>query len=221
MEQIAGRPRAAAWTIALVAAIYVAWIGAWWLKESLDQRAAWATTQFGGFAYWTAMKLLLWIVPALLLIRLSGRSLRDVLGLSRWRHAVLWGAGAGLLLGLISLAAKAVQHKPLLSVSLSWPFFIAVVIAPVFEEFLFRGAVLGSLMQRYRFAVANLLTAVLFLGIHLPGWWFQCRLWQNLVSPVNGALAILLLSLVFGLVAHKSRSLLASMLTHSLNNLFS
>jgi hypothetical protein len=205
------------WTVRLVVAVYVAWTGAWLLYL----RIPWAATQAGGFAYWTAMKLLLWIAPALVLIRISGRSLRDVLGLSRWRHAILWGGGVGLLLALISMTTKAVQHRSLLSVSLSWPFFTAVVIAPVFEEFLFRGAVLGALMQRYRFFVANLLTAVLFLGIHLPGWWFQGRLWQDLVSLVSGALAILLLGLVFGLVAQKSRSLLASILTHSLNNLFS
>jgi uncharacterized protein len=215
------RSRIAVWTTALVIAIYVAWIGAWMLKQSLEQHTAWAATEPGGFVYWTAMKVLLWILPAGLLVRLSGRNLRDVLGLSRWRHAVLWGGGAGLLLALISMATKAVQHRPLLSVSLGWPFFSVVVIAPVFEEFLFRGAVLGALVQRYRFAVANLFTAVLFLGIHLPGWWFQGRLWQSLLSPVSGALAILLLGLVFGFVVHKSRSLLASILAHSLNNLFS
>ena len=72
----------------------------------------------------------------------------------------LWGGGAGLVLGLLSLATKAVQHRPLLSVSLTWPFFSVVVISPIFEEFLFRGAVLGVLVQRYRFATANLLTAI-------------------------------------------------------------
>lgn len=209
------------WTATLVVVIYVAWIGAWMLKGLLDRHTTWAATQAGGFAYWTAMKALLWIVPAAVLIRLSGRSLRDVLGLSRWRRAVLWGGGAGLLLALLSVTAKIIQHKPFLSTSLSWPFFSAIVIAPVFEESLFRGAVLGALVPRYRFAVANLLAAVLFLGIHLPGWWFQGRLWQNLLSPVSGALAILILGLVFGLVAHRSRSLPASILAHSLNNLFS
>lgn len=121
-------------TVALVAAIYVAWIGAWLLKESLDKHTAWSMTQAGGFAYWTAMKLLLWIVPAFVLTRLSSRSIRDVLGLSHWRRAVLWGGGAGLVLGLLSLATKAIQHRPLLSVSLTCPCFSAVVIAPVFEE---------------------------------------------------------------------------------------
>jgi membrane protease YdiL (CAAX protease family) len=215
------RSRIAVWTTALVIAIYVAWIGAWMLKQSLDQHTAWAATEPGGFVYWTAMKVLLWIVPAVLLIRLSGRSFGDVLGLSQWRHAVLWGGGTALLLGLISLTTKAIQHKPLLSVSVGWPLFSAIVIAPVFEEFLFRGAVLGALTQRYRFATANVLTAVSFLAIHLPGWYFQGRLWQNLTSPSGGAAAILLLGLVFGLVAHKSRSLLASILAHGLNNLFS
>jgi len=174
-----------------------------------------------GFAYWTALKVLLWIVPALFLICLSGRTVRDVLGLSRWRHAFLCGGGVGLLLGLTSMIAKAVEHRPLLSVRLTWPFFSAVVIAAVLEEFLFRGAVLGALVQRYRFVVANLTTAAFFLGLHLIGWHFQGRLWQNLASPAGGALAVFLLGLVFGFVVHKGKSLLASILGHGLNNFFS
>jgi membrane protease YdiL (CAAX protease family) len=208
------------WTVVLVAGIYVAWTGAWVFKGLLDRHTAWAATAGGGFAYWTAMKVLVWILPSVWLIRLSGRSLRDVIGLSQLRTAFLWGGSVGLVLGLISLATKAVQHRPLFDASLGWPLFSAVVIAPVFEEFMFRGAVLGALTQRYRFAIANVLTAALFLGMHLPGWYFQDRLWQNLASPVGGALPILVLGLVFGLVAHKGKSLIASTLTHSLNNLF-
>jgi membrane protease YdiL (CAAX protease family) len=56
----------------------------------------------------------------------------------------LWGSRAGLVLALISMGTKAVEHRPLLSGSLGWPFFSAIVIAPLFEEFLFRGAVLGA-----------------------------------------------------------------------------
>lgn len=209
------------WAFCLVASVYVAWIGAWLLKRLLDPHSPWIAAQAGGFAYWTAMKILLWILPSLLLIRLSGRSLRDVVGVSRLRSAVLWGGLTGLTLGLISMATKAAMHKPLLEVSWSWPLVSVVLVAPVFEEFLFRGAVLGTLLQRHRFWIANVVTSLLFLGIHLPGWYFQGCLWQNLMSPVGGALAILLLGLVFGLVAHKSKSLIAGILAHSLNNFFS
>jgi membrane protease YdiL (CAAX protease family) len=94
------------------------------------------------------------------------------------------------------------------------------VIAPLFEEFMFRGAVLGALLERYRFAVANVLTAALFLGLHLPGWYFQGRLWEHLMSLAGGALAIFVLGLVFGFVAQRGRSLVASILTHAISNLF-
>jgi membrane protease YdiL (CAAX protease family) len=213
--------RIVVWTLCLIVGVYVAWVGAWLLKGLLDRYSPWLAAQAGGFVYWTAMKLLVWIPPALLFIRLSGRSVRDVIGFAHIRSAILWGGLSGLALGSMSLAVKAVMHRPLLSVSLSWPFFSVIVIAPVFEEFLFRGAVLGTLVQRYRFALANVLTAALFVGLHLPGWYFQGRLWLNLTSPISGALSIFLLGLVFGLATHKSKSLMAGILAHGLNNFFS
>jgi hypothetical protein len=160
------RSRIGVWTVVLVAGIYVAWTGAWVFKGLLDRHTVWAATAGGGFAYRTAMKLLLWIGPSVWLIRLSGRKLRDVIRLARVRHAILWGGSVGLALALISLARKAMQQKPLFAASLGWP---------------------------------------LFLGMHLPGWYFQDRLWQNLASPVGGALPILVLGLVFGLVGEKCR----------------
>ncbi len=208
-------------TIGGIAAIYVAWVGAWLLKGALDRHVAWVASPGGAFAYWTTMKLLLWIVPSIALIRLSGRPLREVFGPARLWPAVVWGVAGGLLLGVISLTTKAVLGRPLLSVALSWPLLSVLVVAPVFEEFVFRGAVLGNLLQRYRFPIANTLTALLFVGLHLPGWYFQGRLWANLVSPVSGAPAIFLLGWFFGFVTHRSRSVVAGMLAHSLSNLFS
>jgi hypothetical protein len=207
-------------TLALVVLVYLAWIVAHLAKGLLDDHVAWLKTSGGGFAYWTAMKVLLWILPSLWLIRASGQKLRDVFGLSHLRRAILWGGSVGLALALISTAATAVQHQPLFDRSLDWGFITAVVIAPVFEEFMFRGAVLGALTQRYRFAAANVITALLFLGLHLPGWYFQGRLWEHLTSLAGGALAIFVLGLVFGLATHRGKSLTAGILAHSLSNLF-
>ena len=208
-------------TCCVVFAVYVAWIGAWLLKGTLDRHVVWVTSSGGAFAYWTVMKLLLWIVPSVVLIRLSGRPVRAAFEMQRLRSVLGWGVGTGLALGTISLIAKAVAHRPLLSLTLSWPQFSVLVVAPALEEFMFRGAVLGNLTQRYRFLLANTLTAALFLGMHLPGWHFQGHLWVNLTAPVGGALSIFLLGWVFGLVADKSKSVAASMIAHSLNNLFS
>lgn len=223
MEQTASCPRSriAVRTVALVVAVYAAWIGAHLTKGSLDDHVAWIRTSGGGFAYWTAMKLLLWIVPSVWLIRVSGRKIRDVIGLSHLCRAIVWGVSVGLTLALITTAGKALQHQPLFNRSLDWGFVTAVVIAPLFEEFMFRGAVLGALLQRYRFTAANVLTAALFLGLHLPGWYFQGRLWEHLTSLSGGAVAIFTIGLLFGLATHKGKSLVAGILAHSLNNLFS
>jgi membrane protease YdiL (CAAX protease family) len=51
--------------------------------------------------------------------------------------------------------------------------------------------------------------------------YFTGVLWHNLLVPAGGALSVFLLGLLFGLVAHKSRSIAATMLTHAINNAFS
>jgi membrane protease YdiL (CAAX protease family) len=166
------------------------------------------------------MKLLLWIAPSLALIRLSGRSAGGIMGASRIRGIIVWGGGVGLALGVTALAVKCAGHRPPLSSPLGWPLFSGVVVAPVVEEFTFRGALMGALAGRFRFWTANLLTAAFFLVIHLPGWYFQGCLLDNLKSPMGGALSIFLLGLVFGYVVHRTRSVAAGTLSHALNNLF-
>ena len=172
------------------------------------------------FAWWLAMKLLLWIGPALVLIRLSGQTLAGVMGLRRVRALILWGGGVGLVLGLAAATVRLAGQQPLFASPLGWPLVSGVVVSPIIEEITFRGAILTALKTRFQFWLANLITGIFFLGIHLPGWYFQGRLWANLTDPVGGALAVLWLGLVFGFVAHKSRSVAAATLCHVLNNLF-
>jgi membrane protease YdiL (CAAX protease family) len=191
------------------------------LERALEHRIAWMASGGGRLAYWTVMKLLLWVIPAMMLLRSSGHRLRDVLGLGRVRSILVWGGGIGLLFAAVALVTKAITHRPLFAPQLGWPFLGGVIVAPIVEEFTFRGAVLRTLLARYRFLVANTLTALFFVGIHLPGWYFQGRLSAMLALPIGGALSILFIGWVLGLVAHRSKSVAASTLTHILNNLFS
>ncbi|MCX5644507.1 MAG: CPBP family intramembrane metalloprotease [Phycisphaerae bacterium] len=199
--------------------LYVAWIGAWILYRTVESRVSWMTTAGGQFAYWQVMKLFIWVLPAVVLIRTSELRLRDVIGLSHVRSILLWGGG--LLFAASALIDRAVGHRPLFSPSLTWSFVGGVVVAPAVEEITFRGAVLGGLLKRYGFLAANTLTAVFFLGIHLPGWYSQGRLWAMLAHPIGGALSIFIIGWTLGLVAYKSKSVAGSTLTHILNNLFS
>lgn len=207
-------------TVVFVSFLYVAWIGAWLLERWLERRVGCLGTIGERSAYWLAMKLLIWILPAVMIMRLSGRSFWSVMRFDRLRSIVVWGGGIGLILGSLTIAAKLLGHQPLLASHWGWSFFSGVFVSPIVEEITFRGAILGALNQRFRFATANLITGALFLGIHLPGWFFQGCLATNLKTPVGGAFSIFLLGLVFGYVAHKSKSVAASTLTHILNNFF-
>jgi uncharacterized protein len=198
--------------------LYIAWIGAWLLEQILEQHLDSMTTSQGQFMYWLVMKLLIWVLPAVVLIRYSGRTLTEVFGIKRVRSLLLWGCGVGLLLGGITILIKVLGHQPFFSSYTPWSVLGAVIVAPIVEEITFRGAVLGSLTQQYRFVYANIVTALLFLGIHLPGWYFQGNLVSNLSNPIGGAVSIFLLGLVFGYVSYRSKSLSGSILTHILNN---
>ncbi|MBZ5553886.1 MAG: CPBP family intramembrane metalloprotease [Acidobacteriia bacterium] len=219
-DRLRHSPAVIAWTYLYVVFLYVAWVLAWLLERALERRSGWITTSGGQFGYWFVMKLLLWIFPALILIRLSGRPLGEVVGLRRLQSALLWGTGVGLCLGAVVWIQRSVTHQPLFHPVLNWPFLSGVCVAPIIEEITFRGAILGNLMRRHRFAIANSVTAFLFLGSHLPGWYFQGRLLHMLTRPVGGGLGILFLGWVFGFVAHKSKSVAGSTWTHFLNNFF-
>jgi hypothetical protein len=213
----ASRP-SLAYTFLFVPALYAAWVGAWLFELFLQHRFSWMGRLGAQTLYWTLAKLIVWVCPAIALIRFSGRRIEDVLGFGRIKSIIIWGCGAGLLLGVIALVQKAIFHHSLFSLTLNWSFLSGVIISPVVEEITFRGAILGNLLRRYRFYAANTMTAVCFAGAHLPGWYFQGRLPQMIVSPF-GALSVFLLGWIFGFVAYRSKSTAASTLTHILNNL--
>jgi membrane protease YdiL (CAAX protease family) len=201
------------------AALYVAWLLAAWViawiafDESRDQ-VAWLTTDAGAFAYWSVLKLVVWAIPALWLIKASGRTIAEMLGAGRLAATLAWGLGAGLIFSAINIALKGGPTAP----DFSWALINAVLVAPAVEETAFRGAVLGALTTRLSFPVANTVTAALFVLSHMPGWWFQGRLMDMLTRPIGGALSIFILGWLFGWIAYKARSTGAAMIAHALNN---
>lgn len=208
--------------IALIYAclLIAAWIGAWVLSLYLEKHAILPATQFVRLVYWTVLRILIWVLPSVAIIRRSGRRFRDALGVRRIKSALLWGGIGGIVLGILTLIFRTVRGMPLFSIDWNWSLLTAIIIGPIVEEITFRGTVLGALEARCSFAVSNLITGFLFLLIHLPGWYFQGTLMQNLVSPFSGALSILLLGWLFGYVAHRSKSLAGGILIHVLNNFF-
>jgi len=220
MNREAASVQTAKLTYLAFAAIMAAWIGAWLLKIHLEQNLSWLSTGLGSFLYWSAAKLLIWIAPAVWLLRKAGRSIREVFNLANWKAWLAWGGGIGLLLALTGIIPNYLQGKAIFPTSFDFALLNVLVIAPTFEEFLMRGAIQGSLTKRYSFATANVITSVLFVLLHVPGWYFMGVLAENLTSPVGGVLSIFLVSLGFGYAAHRSRSVMGGVLAHLLNNFF-
>ena len=203
-------------TFALILAL---WIGTWILKIALD--AAWPVLagEAASFTYWTTAKLLAWILPSICLVRRTGRTVRGLFTVHSLRKMLLWSGLIGVVLVLMNIGGHWLKHTPVFAHVLSFSFVNVVVIAPVFEEFTMRGAIFGELRRRYSFPVANTVTALLFVLLHCPGWYFKGSLVSNLLTPLGGALSIFVIGWLCGLVAERGRSVIGSMLVHLLNNL--
>lgn len=208
-------------TLIYLFALYALWVGAWVLSQYLEGRHILPATETARFFYWTAMRLLIWVGPSCLLIRQSGRKLRDVLSLKDGKKLLLWGGGAGALAALAVVLTRTITHAPLFSFYWNASVLTALIIGPVVEEITFRGVVLPAFQSHMKFWAANLITGVSFLLIHFPGWYFQGTLMDHLTRPTGGALAILLLGCLFGYAVKKSGSVSGGILAHMLNNFFS
>lgn len=102
------------------------------------------------------------------------------------------------MIALTGFIPKYLNGQPLFPREQSYALFSVLTVAPIFEELLTRGAILGNLQKQYFFWKANILSSLMFVGIHIPGWYFMDTLVENLTKPVGGALSIFLLGLAFG-----------------------
>ncbi|PIQ77742.1 hypothetical protein COV82_03055 [Candidatus Peregrinibacteria bacterium CG11_big_fil_rev_8_21_14_0_20_46_8] len=83
--------------------------------------------------------------------------------------------------------------------------FTLVILAPVVEEFLFRGFLLQTLITKYKPWLASILTAMIFAGLHLEFSSFGI---------------IFILALIINWIFIRSRSIWPGMIFHVLNNSF-
>ena len=199
------------------ALVIVAWVGAWLLFRA---------TSVGGmspgvqFVYWTAAKLLIWIFPVVVISIASSSDAPPIAAALGFR-SVPAGVRTGVILGLALVALSLILDvftKHFRLPAASFALLNVLVIAPVFEETLFRGFVLPQLeASGVPFWPANALTAVMFLGLHVPGWYFA-----GILRPAQGVVAfgIVLVGLVAGYAKRASGSTWGSVSVHFVNNLY-
>ncbi len=128
------------------------------------------------------------------------------------------GIGVGALVGLLLLAKDAVRvwwfEGRWARIPADWLWAGA---SPAIEEIAFRGALLALLQRFMGFWPANVLTALLFVTVHLPGWWAAGLLSRR--SLLWEVAVLLVLSLLFGWLRRRAVSTWAAVLPHWANNL--
>jgi membrane protease YdiL (CAAX protease family) len=169
-----------------------------------------------------AFRLVVWTLPVLVFLALERRPILEYLKL---RDHALRGLAWGAAVGFLILAGNAavyclVNGSCRLNLDIGLDLWVGpVTLVGLSEEVAFRGFLLPKLSERTGFARANILQALIFLLIHVPGW----ILLGQLLSPVAFRLAgnVLLLALFNGWLLGRTRSLWACMIVHSSYNLAS
>ncbi len=134
-------------------------------------------------------------------------------GRGRWAHFSMRGLNPAVLVwAFVLIFAVGIILEPLLArlpeINLTlgrgfWTIIMLVVFAPVFEELLCRGVVLGSLRAKYGTIVAWVISSLFFGVLHMQP------------AQVVSATAI---GLILGYVYLATNSLWAVMILHGLNN---
>jgi len=162
------------------------------------------------------IRFLFWIAPVLLYLRLVDGV--DPFEYLKLRHHVRRGVIVALVLTAINVAGTLARFGPphLSMDRVTWnsvlgtSFFIGFI-----EEIPYRGFMLQKFGERMDFWLANLITSLLFLAIHLPGW-----IALHTFNP-GAAATVFVFGVVLAMAVKYSDSLWAPILTHSANDCLS
>ena len=163
-----------------------------------------------------ALRLLLWVAPVLLYLRyVDGVEPFGYLGL---RRHVKRGMVVAAVLTAMNLIGSIVRFGPPHPVaqSITWNSVLGTSFMVGFiEEIPYRGFMLLKLAERVNFWLANAITSLLFVAIHVPGWIAL----HTLSAPK--AVEIFIFGAVMAAVSRWSGSLWAPIITHSANDFIS
>jgi membrane protease YdiL (CAAX protease family) len=203
-------------------ALFGAWVVAWIVNLWLRPRLGWDTGT--DTIYWIVMKVLVWVLPTILAIRvIERRPVAEFMELRRLGRGLLWGLGIGAVLVAVNYFGKTLpSHAAPRMPGFDLTFLNAVAVAPLVEEITLRGFLLKRLELSGRtFWIANGLTTIVFVAMHVPGWYFKGRGTTSFVAFIAPMVPLAVLSLLFGWTKKRSGSLYGAIVLHAINNLYS
>lgn len=168
-----------------------------------------------------AFRMLIWVVPVFLYLRYADKTpaLKYLKLTTNLKTALLASIGV-ILFGFVwqaaVLALKADQFGNEITF---WGLFNGVIVPPINEEILMRGFILTKLREVTTFWKANIITSLLFVAIHWPGWKL---IFDNELSwMLQSSVTVFILSIALGYLVKKTNSLWPSIILHAANNFIS
>jgi membrane protease YdiL (CAAX protease family) len=159
------------------------------------------------------LRLLVWVLPVFLYLRqIDHVQPIEYLRLKQnWKRGVMIGILLTLINFLGSVLRFGIPHPTLQS--FTWNSVIGTSLLIGFiEEVPYRGFILQKFEERWGFWVANLLSSLLFLGIHLPGW-----ISLHLLK-VESVIFVFIFSVVMAIIFRYGKSLWGPIISHSTND---
>ena len=162
------------------------------------------------------LRMLIWVVPVFLYLRFVDGV--DPVAYLKLRHHVRRGVLVAIALTALNLAGSLARfgtpHPSLERVTWNSALGTSLLVGFI-EEIPYRGFILQKLGERLDFWLANVMTSLLFLSIHLPGWVALHTL------RADAAATVFALGVLFAIAFRYSGSLWAAILTHSANDFLS
>jgi len=162
------------------------------------------------------LRLLIWVVPVFIYLRWIDRvGALDYLKLkSHWQRGLLIAVGFSILNFLLSLARYGWPHPRPGAVTWNSILGTSLLIGFV-EEIPYRGFIFQKLAERFSLTTATLLSSLLFLLIHVPGWISLHLLHTGTI------IFVFVFGVVMVILFRWTKSLWAPILSHSLNDFMS
>ena len=141
-----------------------------------------------------------------------------MLNFSNYKQWLLWGVGIGFGVAVLGIAQNYLNGNSIFPTQFDYGLVNVLLISPVFEEFLIRGGLMGNLQETHSFLKSNLISSLMFVVLHIPGWFFMGSLISNM-TRLDGAISTFLIGLLCGYAVNRSNSVFGGVIVHFLNNL--
>jgi membrane protease YdiL (CAAX protease family) len=175
--------------------------------------------------YSNAVKFVIWVVPALITLRVWRLPALTYLNLTtpvNKRGLMIAVMVVAAWLSLVIFVEAALSGRTIGAMLFhrsDWLSVLAgVFVSPVSEEILFRGFILNRLSESLSFWKSNLISAAVFMLAHVPYWVSKNGLSGQVIRDLAN---VFLLGCLFGWVMKKTNSLWPAIGAHVANNFLS